>query len=72
MTKSDGTSIHVELLGRDVEHLLVRNRDGREGLVDFEFGDLIHRDTRSLEGERNRVGGGDGEVNRSAGGIGEG
>ena len=72
VTESDSTTVNVELLGRNVENLLVGNSDGRESFVDLELGDLVDGDTCSLEGERNGVSRGDREVDRSAGSVGEG
>jgi len=72
VSESDGTTVDVELLGRDVEDLLVGNSDGRESFVNFELGNLVDGDSCSLQGERDGVGRGDGEVDRSAGSIGEG
>ena len=72
VTESDGTSVHIELLSRNVENFLVGDGDGRESFVDLEFGNLINRDTCSLESQRDSSCGSYGEINRCASGIGEG
>jgi hypothetical protein len=50
---------------------LVGDSDGRESFVDFEFGNLIDGDTRSLEGDRDGSSGSDREINGCASGVGE-
>ena len=72
MSEGNSTTVDVELLGRDLEQTLVCDGDGGEGLVDLELGDLVDGEPGLLECERDSLGGSNGEVNRSAGGVGEG
>lgn len=72
VTERDGAARDVELLGRDVENLLIGNGDGREGLVDLELGHLVDGDARALERDGDGLCRRDGEVDGRARGVGEG
>lgn len=66
------STITVKLQRVETEDLLVSLGNGREGLVDLEFGDVGNGETGLFECERDGLGGSDGEIDRSAGSIGEG
>lgn len=72
MSEGDGSSVHVELLHRDVEQTLVGDGDGRECLVDLKLGDLVDGQASLLECEWNGLSRGDREVDGSAGSVREG
>lgn len=70
MTKRNSTTRGVDNLGVKAKGLLNRLRDGSEGLVDLEDGDVGDGEAGTLQGERDREGRGEGEVDGVGGGIG--
>lgn len=53
MSQCDSATEDVELFAWNVENLLVRERDGREGLIHFKLGNIVDCQSGLLQRSRN-------------------